>query len=196
MTIITRIVAQHISSFTYWLHLSPFLFLLITDIMSFHASIKFQVCWSQDFVEAVLFGISWSQFLSKLCCEVPCLLPQWECPCAFKDPVLYGIMLTCSPCLSSFICLSYVSYHSRTSLKFWSFISPTDIIGVLRDFEVPHACDSGTSSILFGWHKSAGHSSLVHSGLGSHRVDSGAERAAASHWTLMFCPPRVLVLTV
>ena len=66
------------------------------------------------------------------------------------------------------------------------------IIGVLRDFEVPPACDSGTSSILFGWHKSAGHSSLVHSGLGSHREDSGAERAAASHWTLDFCP-RVLV---
>ena len=64
-----------------------------------------------------------------------------------------------------------------------SFISPTDIIGVLRDFEVPHACDSGTSSILFGWHKSAGHSSLVHSGLGSHREDSGAERTAASPWT-------------
>ena len=71
-------------------------------------------------------------------------------------------------------------------------ISPTDIIEVLRDFEAPHACDSETSSILFGWHKSAGHSSLVHSGLGSHREDSGAERAAASHWTLMFCP-QVLV---
>ena len=66
-----------------------------------------------------------------------------------------------------------------------SFISPTDIIGVLRDFEVPHACDSGASSIFFGSHKSAGHSSLVHSGLGSHREDSGAERAAASHWTLV-----------
>ena len=50
-------------------------------------------------------------------------------------------------------------------LPLLSFISPTDIIGVLRDFEVPHACDSGTSSILFGWHKSAGHSSLVHSGV-------------------------------
>ena len=34
-------------------------------------------------------------------------------------------------------------------------------------------------------HKSAGHSSLVHLGLGSHREDSGAERAAASCWTLV-----------
>ena len=76
------------------------------------------------------------------------------------------------------LCLSFENAHLSSRIL-------TLCIGVLRDFEVPHVCDSGTSSILFGWHKSAGHSSLVHSGLRSHREDSGAERAAASHRTLV-----------
>ena len=77
--------------------------------------------------------------------------------------ISFGIMLTCSPSLSSF------------HLPLINFIAHTDIIGVLRDFEVHRACDSEALSIFFGLHKSAGHSSLVHSGLVSHREDSGAE---------------------
>ena len=76
------------------------------------------------------------------------------------------------------LCLSFENAHLSSRIL-------TFCIGVLRDFETPHACDSGTSSILFGWHKSAGHSSLVHLRLGSHSEDSRAERAAASPWTLV-----------
>ena len=118
--------------------------------------------------------------LVELCClelveansQMSCVATFPACYFSYENanvpssPISFGIMLTCSPSLSSF------------HLPLISFIAHTDIIGVLRDFEVPPACDSGTSSILFGWHKSAGHSSLVHLGLGSLREDSRAERAA------------------
>ena len=53
-----------------------------------------------------------------------------EYPFAFIDPISFRNMLTYSPSLSSF------------HLPLISFIAHTDIIGVLRDFEVHHACDS------------------------------------------------------
>ena len=70
---------------------------------------------------------------------------------------------------------SYIDVFSKF-LK--SHSAPLISFEVLRSVKIPHACDSGVSSIFFGSHKSAGHSSLVHLGLRSHREDSRAERAA------------------
>ena len=104
----------------------------------------------------------------QLCCEVSYLLPDDKNVHLFKDPKSFRVILMCS---------QGIKFHSTSH----RFCSAHRHYLTLRSVEVPHACDSGASSIFFGSHKSAGHSSLVHSGLGSHREDSGAERAAASH---------------